>query len=204
LRRCRGRPLVREARGADADGRTTDDGRTDVRVIERQGSREDEHFTEGEPDLEAPEELAVLEVDEGALLEEDLETQVDLEEEVDEDTLESSLDHLVYDGDDDDAGVGGDTPAPSDSPLTVVLDDLEVEDLEDIEESLDRILMEKLAGDEDPEGEPDPPVVVIDEVVGGEVLTCGPDEFVCGACFLVRRTTQRTDAAAALCRDCCG
>ncbi len=177
-----------------------------MRVIERQDSREDEHFTEGEPDLEAPEELAVLEVDEDALLEEDLESEVDLEEEVDEDTLESSLDHLVYDddGDDGDAGVGADTPATSGPRETVVLDDLEVEDLEDIEESLDRILMEKLAGDEDPEGEPDAPVVLIDEVVGGEVLTCGPDEFVCRACFLVRSTTQRADAGTALCRDCCG
>ncbi len=182
-----------------------------MRVIERQDSREDEHFTEGEPDLEAPEELAVLEVDEDAALEEDLESQVDLEQEVDEDTLESSLDHLVYDGDDgddddddDDTGAGADTPDTSGPRVTVVLDDLEVEDLEDIEESLDRILMEKLAGDEDPEGEPDPPVVLADEVVGGEVLTCGPDEFVCRACFLVRSTTQRADAATALCRDCCG
>jgi hypothetical protein len=182
-------------------------GETDVRVIERQGSREDEQFTEGEPDLEAPEELAVLEMDEDALLEEDLETQVDHEDEVDEDTLESSLDHLVYDGDGGgggEAGDGADTPVMSASQVTVVLDDLEIEDLEDIEESLDRILKEKLAGDEDPEGEADAPVVLADDVVGDEVPACGPDEFVCRECFLVRSTTQRADAATALCRDCSG
>ncbi len=91
-----------------------------MRVIERQGSREDEHFTEGEPDLEPPEELAVLEVDEEALFEEDLENEVDLEDEVDEEFLESSLDHLIHDGDDDGDGDGEDTP----SAVSAVLGDL--------------------------------------------------------------------------------
>jgi len=183
-----------------------------VRVIERQGSREDEHFTEGEPDLEAPEEMAVLEVDEEGLLEEDLENEVDLEDEVDEDTLEISLDHLVYDGlvdddegDDADAEDGTDDSGKSDPPVAGALDDLEVEDLEDIEESLDRILREKLAGDEDPEGDPDEPVVgSVVEAVDGKVPSCGPDEFVCRSCFLVRSTTQATGPSPSLCRDCSG
>ncbi|HXQ75658.1 MAG TPA: hypothetical protein VN791_04115 [Acidimicrobiales bacterium] len=186
-----------------------------MRVIERQASREDEHFTEGEPDLEAPEELAVLEVDEEALLEEDLDNRVDLEDEVDEDTLESSLDHLVYDGlvddglvdDGDDAGAedGSDDTDTSDPPAVDVLDDLEVEDLEDIEESLDRIMREKLAGDEDPDGDPDEPVVgAVAGDVDGKVPSCGPDEFVCRSCFLVRSTTQATGPSTSLCHDCSG
>jgi hypothetical protein len=214
--------LVSGVGAVDADSRNLDDGSTDVRVIERQESREDEHFTEGEPDLESPEELAVLEVDEEALFEEDLDNRVDLEDEMDEDVLETSLDHLVHDGDrdeDDDTDAGDGDVAPR-SPLSIVavgagdtteLEDLEVEDLEDRDESLDRILAQKLAGDEEPVDDPDEGVdlVVTGSAVGGttvtdriEVSTCGPDEFVCRVCFLVLSRAQRADGSEATCRDC--
>jgi hypothetical protein len=193
----------------------TDDGRADVRVIERQGRREDEHFTEGEPDLEPPEELAVAEIDEESLLEEDLESQVDLEDEVDEDVLETSLDHLVHDADDDDADDEDDV-ATSSAPVALGavvsgdadLDDLEIEDLEDREESLDRLLAEKLAGDEEslePQDDTDDIDVPDDGAVGATgvpVPSCGPDEFVCPSCFLVRHVAQRVGASGSLCHDC--
>jgi hypothetical protein len=210
--------LSGRARAADAGGRGTDDGSTDVRVIERQDSRSDEHFTEGEPDLEAPEELAVLEVDEEGALEEDLDGHVDHEDEVDEAALEISLDHLVYDGDGDDVeeGIGPvarlvatilEDPEIEDPEI----DDPEIEDLEDREESLDRILREKLAGDEDGTDEPDE--LPTSETVNGNtvngtdgtwVARCGPEEFVCRSCFLVRRETQRSGPETSVCRDCGG
>ena len=160
-----------------------------MRVIERQGSQGDEHFTEGEPDLEPPEELAVLEVDEDALLEEDLDNQVDLEDDVDEEILELSLDHLVHEGDDEEDDSGPNDQATASTPFPTVLvgaggtidagdaselDDLEIEDLEDRAESLDRILREKLAGDEEAGDDLDEVVTGADAVT---VPACGPDEF---------------------------
>lgn len=184
-----------------------------MRVSERQGLDQDAHFTEGEPDLEPPEELAVLELDDEALLEEDLENQVDLEDEVDEEILESSLDHLVHDGDEDEDDDENDvTTAPGRAPVAVGangaadvgdLEDLEIEDLEDRVESLDRILREKLAGDEEPEDALEE--VGIDagaDIDGITVPSCGPDEFVCRGCFLVRHSAQRAAGAGAICHDC--
>jgi hypothetical protein len=159
----------------------------------------------------------VLEVDEEALLEEDLENQADLEEEVDEETLEVSLDHLVHDGDVDEEEAEGSDPGKA---LTLVafeavvagsavetgeateLDDLEIEDLEDREESLDRVLREKLAGDEEPADDPDELAADGDAgAVGITVPSCRADEFVCPSCFLVRSRTQRTGRTS-LCHDC--
>jgi len=171
-----------------------------VRVIERQERQGDEHFTEGEPDLEPPEELAVLELDEETELEEDLDTRADLEDEVDEEVLASSLDHLVHDGDDED-GVAGDEVAEGENAFTT--GDLEIEDLEDREEGLDRILREKLAGDE--EAEDDLHELEIDSVATAaevRVSSCGSDEFVCCSCFLVRSRAQRSRSSGSLCLDC--
>jgi hypothetical protein len=185
-----------------------------VRVVERQAGREDQHFTEGEPDRVAPEELAVLEVDEESLLEEDLEKEVDLEDEVDEDILEGILDHLVHDGDDEDASDEDDVDSTAGATATVMtivaveageLDDLEIEDIEDRDESLDRILREKLAGDEEAAEDLDDLGAVA--VAGTEEVTvtsCGREEFVCRSCFLVRHETQRATATESLCRDCSG
>ena len=186
-----------------------------MRVIEGQAVREQEHFTEGEPDLEPPEELAVLEVDEEALLEEDLDSRADLEDEVDEDVLEVSLDHLVHDGDEDEQDDGVDAAtapsvavsltAPEDpgggSGEAADLEDLEIEDLEDRVESLDRILRQKLAGDEEADDDPlaGDSLGALAEVT---VPSCGPDEFVCRSCFLVRSRALRWEESGSLCRDC--
>jgi hypothetical protein len=163
-----------------------------VRVIDRQNQTPDEHFTEGELDLEPPEELAVLELDEETELEENLDSRADLEDEVDEDILESSLEHLVHAGDDE-----GD-----DDEVVVV--DLEIEDLEDRAESLDRILQEKMAGDA--ESAPDDDV---DERAGtpaagarGTAAVDDDDEFVCRSCLLVHRGRRRAGASGSLCQDC--
>ena len=180
-----------------------------MRVIERQEHRTDEHFTEGEPDLEPPEELAVLELDEETELEEDLDTEADLEDDVDVEVLESSLDHLVHEADDNDGGaegVGAATVSLVTGDLEIgdlEIEDLEIEDLEDREESLDRILGEKLAGDE--EHGDDLHELDIDTLATAaevKVSACGAGEFVCSSCFLVRRATQRAGSSGSLCRDC--
>src|SRR5579863_9054436 len=75
-----------------------------MRVAERNREPAESHFTEGEPDLEAPEELAVVELDDDAILEEDLDNEDVLEQDVDEDTLEATLEDLIHDGDDGDDG----------------------------------------------------------------------------------------------------
>jgi hypothetical protein len=144
-------------------------------------------------------------VDEEALLEEDLDNRADLEEEVDEDVLETSLDHLVHDGDDEDDDEGAGTVGDRD---TVVVEDLEIEDLEDRHESLDRILREMLAGDEEAASE----VEDVEEPGGAdgaasdvlEVASCGPDEFVCRSCFLVRHRAQLASGSGSVCHDCAG
>jgi hypothetical protein len=136
-------------------------------------------------------------VDEEALLEEDLESQSVLEEEVDLDVLEVSLDHLVHDQDETDSA---DVPGAESTDL----DDLEIEDLEDQEESLDRLLREKLAGDEEPVNDEDEGADGVTGSARDGVSSCGPDEFVCPSCFLVRNRTQRDRTPVALCRDCSG
>jgi hypothetical protein len=166
-----------------------------VRVVERQGQDRDEHFTEGEPDLEAPEELAVGEWDEESLLEEDLDSRADLEDETDVDALEFSLDRLVHDGDEEE-----------DEGETSLLGDLEIEDLEDREESLDLILQAKLAGDQEPAPDDDE----VDETfpsgngkaASGPVGSWGEDEFLCRSCFLVRSASQRVGSSGSLCHAC--
>jgi hypothetical protein len=163
-----------------------------MRVIDHREEREDDHFVEGEPDLEPPEEAALSVVDDETLLEEDLDSRADLEDDLDEDVLQDSLDHLVHDGEDEEAlGTEG---------LTL---DLEVEDLEDREESLDQILRHKLEGDADPaRPEDDRALDGLRPSEGGASAPTGRDEFVCRSCFLVRHAWQVADAAGMLCRDC--
>jgi hypothetical protein len=140
-----------------------------MRLVE-QGGRSEEHFTEGEPDLEAPEELALGELDEDALLEEDLDNEDVAEEDVDEVVLALTLEDLVHSDDNeeyatpedaksrafDEIGLPhrpettsvGSVPGLADvEDLQDERDDLEVADLEDLDESLDRILADRLAGD---------------------------------------------------------
>jgi len=165
------------------------------------------HFTEGELDLEPPEEMAVGELDDQAILEEELDNEDLLEQDVDEDTLEASLDDLVHgaldDGDDDE----GETEADGDGDFSD----------QDLEESLDLVLLERMAliddnggavGDdeEDPAGHGILVQILAqmgsDAVGFGDVAPCGTDEFVCRSCFLVRKRVQLVDPAAMACHDC--
>ncbi|HEY7949063.1 MAG TPA: DUF4193 family protein, partial [Acidimicrobiales bacterium] len=131
-----------------------------------------------------------------------LDSRADLEDEVDDEMLESSLEHLVHDGDDED-GDGGDEEDGAVQTLALVVGDLEIEELEDREESLDRILREMLAGDE--VAEDDLHELDIDSVATAaevRVSSRGADEFVCSSCFLVRNRTQRSGRSGSLCHDC--
>jgi hypothetical protein len=71
-----------------------------MRLVD-QTERPEEHFTEGEPDLEAPEELALVELDEDTLLEEDLDNEDVAEDDVDDVVLTLTLEDLVHNGDHD-------------------------------------------------------------------------------------------------------
>jgi len=208
-----------------------------MRLVEEFEKPED-HYTEGELDLEAPEELALGELDDDAMLEEELDNDDVNEEDVDEVVLEMTLEELVHSGDSEDdrspdpgAGSGhselqvheidvrpagervngshGSQPLPDDDEET---EDLEVAELEDLEESLDRILADRLAGDTEAEGEPEEDELspngalpVILAPAGGDwngASTCRHDEFVCSSCFLVRKRVQLSETSRGVCRDC--
>jgi len=206
-----------------------------MRLAERHPEAAETHYTEGELDLEPPEELAIGELDDEAILEEELDNEDLLEEDVDEDTLEASLEDLVHAGDDTDGDDGELRPAPGtlangiESPWTGFLGvaadgdgvrapamddaDDEVGD-DDVEESLDLVLLDRLAllddGDAEAEAELEDGAVVrslllqvlTDSVELAEVAPCGTDEFVCRSCFLVRKRVQLADAATMTCHDC--
>ena len=176
----------------------------------------EQHFTEGEPDIEPPEELAVSEVDDVALHEEELDTEDVLEQDVEEDVLEETLEDLVHHDDADD-----DMEAPAG---LLVSDDVATEADEDtggeadLEEGLDLVLEHRLAvlderteDDEEGAGEgaggggpvpgrngsgPGP------AGLGDDIRPCGPDEFTCRACFLVHSRQLLADERAMTCRDC--
>jgi hypothetical protein len=189
-----------------------------MRLVEKHREPVEAHYTEGELDLEPPEELAVGELDDEAILEEELDNEDLLEQDVDEDTLEESLEDLVHSGDDD-----TDDTVDEVRPMTTVDgegdgDDGEGEGAElggeDYEDSLDLVLLDRLAllddGEEEAEADVENGVVVpslllqmqIDNVELVDVAPCGSDEFVCRSCFLVRRRVQLADVAAMACHDC--
>ena len=129
---------------ADSEGRSLA-----MRLAERHREPDEAHFTEGELDLEPPEELAVGELDDDAILEEELDNEDVLEQDVDEDTLEVTLEDLVH-GDD-----GGTTtrspstwarswrrPGARSEPEEEAEEDVGDDDLE---ESLDLVLLERMA-----------------------------------------------------------
>ena len=191
-----------------------------MRLAEAHREPDEAHFTEGEPDLEAPEELAVGELDEDAILEEELDNEDVLEQDVDEDTIEVTLEDLVHG---DDGGIDDEVPvdlgtfmAPDGSGSEV---DEEADDDvggDDLEESLDLVLLERMAlvdldgaGDSDARtsgGAPAEQGVILqmrtDAVDLVDVAPCGSDEFVCRSCFLVRKRVQLVDTATMVCRDC--
>jgi hypothetical protein len=193
-----------------------------MRTAERRRELPEAHFTEGEPDLEPPEELAIGELDDEAILEEGLDNEDLLEQDVDEDTLEETLEDLVH-GSDDEVGEG------HDGQLLVVLDartdreaaasegpeDADEEfEAEDFEESLDLVLLERMAlvdGDGYLDVAEDGSALVEHSLLSQmqtdsadlvEVAPCGTDEFVCQSCFLVRKRVQLVDRATMACHDC--
>lgn len=173
----------------------------------------EEHFSEGEPDLEAPEELALAELDDETILEEELDNDDVSEEDLDEDVLTATLEHVAHaddeDGDDDgdertgDHFVGataGFDGAEREAEMEV-LEVLEVDEIEDLEESLDRLLAQRLALDGRRPEEIDEPDELDNGSLGTGTAYCA-EEFVCSGCFLVRNRAQLADTAVGLCRDC--
>ena len=174
------------------------------------------HFTEGEPDLEPPEELALSELDEQAQLEEELDNEDLLEQDVDEEDLEAALDDLVHADDDPPDGdgalhLGGPRGEEAGTGRRAGVEEDDEDDAE-AEEGLDHVLLTRLAlldGTAPPDSVADDgdlglgPVLVRTRAQGPEVEPCGSDEFVCRTCFLVRNRAQLCDAGAGRCRDCC-
>ena len=193
-----------------------------MRTAERRRELSEAHYTEGELDLEPPEELAIGELGEEAILEEELDNEDLLEQDVDEDTLEETLEDLVHSGDDevaedDEEGFGALHLAPGTSASGESGGPGDSEDesgSEDLEESLDLVLLERMAlvGDEgDLEDEEDGSALVehslllqmqSDNADLVDVAPCGSDEFVCQSCFLVRKRVQLVDHVAMACHDC--
>jgi hypothetical protein len=77
-----------------------------LRLVDRDPQDREQHFSEGEPDLEPPEEVAVDEWDDDLVLEEDLDCDIVQEEDVEDDVLQRTLEDLVHAA--DDSGVAGD------------------------------------------------------------------------------------------------
>ncbi|HXW32305.1 MAG TPA: DUF4193 family protein, partial [Acidimicrobiales bacterium] len=116
---------------------------------------------------------------------------------------------LTLIGDDGVAEVAGHGGGDEDEHLEI----LEVDDLEDLEESLDLLLSQRLAaldGDGTRPGAtgPDQEADEQEQRPGAEAgalsapSPCGPDEFVCRGCFLVRLRSQVADERRMLCLDC--
>ena len=189
---------------------------------------QEEHFTEGEPDLEPPEELAVAELDDETMLEEELDNEDIAEDDVDDDVLTATLEDLVHlDDDEVDEGVAGATlgngalETVEHAEELEVLELLDVDEIEDLEESLDHVLAQRLAEDDEGAGdteagdESEPGSGSVSDAGGHAtglnglngsgrpmVAGCSDGEFVCRGCFLVRSQVQLVDADRGLCRDC--
>ncbi|MHB8328344.1 MAG: DUF4193 family protein [Acidimicrobiales bacterium] len=160
----------------------------------------EQQFFEGEPELEPPEELAIGELDEEAQLEEEIDNEDVLEQDVDEDVLEATLEDIVHH---DDVDEGDSVPAGAPSgrgtgaPTTRAVEQL---DVDDVEESLDRILQRRLAGEADGDDARSP--IVVGDPEDDWVQPCCAGEFICRGCFLVRHRAQLADPLALVCRDC--
>jgi hypothetical protein len=193
-----------------------------MRTAERRRELPEAHFTEGEPDLEPPEELAIGELDDEAILEEGLDNEDLLEQDVDEDTLEETLEELVH-ASDDEVGEDDDSQLPltlatridPDAAVPAGPEDSDEEfEAEDFEESLDLVLLERMAlvgldGDlevaEDGSALVEHSLLLLlqnDSADLVEVARRGSDEFVCQSCFLVRKRVQLADPASMACHDC--
>ena len=191
------------------------------------GAREEaeEPFSEGEPDLVAPEEAAIEELGDEEILGQELEDEELLEEDVEEDFLEESLEELELGEEPEEAPdvaldrlLRGEQPSGGVAPVEEgegaegeEEEEEESTDGEPAEVGLDEILDERLAvekrgageeEEEEEEGKPARRLTREEDIV--LVAGHGPGEFVCQSCFLVKRRELLADAAHGLCRDCVG
>jgi hypothetical protein len=67
---------------------------------------QEQHFSDGEPDLEPPEELCLEELDEDTLLEDDLDGDLVAEDDVEESRIQETLEAMTHAEDE----VGGEDP----------------------------------------------------------------------------------------------
>ena len=82
-------------------------------------------------------------------------------------------------------------------------EDEDVEDAEDVEEALDVVLAARLhTGHPDDDSDDDEGDDIGADGLAEVVPLRRSDEFLCRACFLLKRTTQLADRSAQLCRDC--
>lgn len=88
-------------------------------------------------------------------------------------------------------------------PEVVVVDDDDVVDDADIELALDQVLAETIRRTSTPEDDDEVPGEVDTLVDPTEtILPKQEDEFRCGSCRLLKKTSQLADRSHSLCRDC--
>jgi hypothetical protein len=88
-------------------------------------------------------------------------------------------------------------------PEVVVVEDDDVVDDADIELALDEVLAETIRRTSTPEDDEEAPGEVDTLVDPAEtILPKQDDEFRCSSCRLLKKTSQLSDRANMLCRDC--
>ena len=139
--------------------------------------------------------------DEEIIGEEDLE-DVDVEDVDVEDVedVEDVVTDVVVDVDVDDVEAVEDEDVV---PEVVVVEDDDVVDDADIELALDEVLAETIRRTSTPEDDEEAPGEVDTLVDPAEtILPKQDDEFRCSSCRLLKKTSQLSDRANMLCRDC--
>ncbi|HUZ41740.1 MAG TPA: hypothetical protein VMU68_10180 [Acidimicrobiales bacterium] len=142
--------------------------------------------------------------DEEIIGEEDLEDVEDVDvEDVDVEDVEDVEDvvtDVVVDVDVDDVEAVEDEDVV---PEVVVVEDDDVVDDADIELALDEVLAETIRRTSTPEDDEEAPGEVDTLVDPAEtILPKQDDEFRCSSCRLLKKTSQLSDRANMLCRDC--
>lgn len=165
----------------------------------------EEDLVEGEPELHAPEEEAIAELDDDEEeLAHQLETDELLEQDLGPQELDEALEELEAEEEPEDAG-DEELELPA-GRAAVVEGDEEAEDElegEEVEAALDQILAQRLAVVEE-EAEESEDARALPAIEGDvvEVLPRQADEFVCQGCFLLRHRELLADPERQLCRDC--
>jgi hypothetical protein len=140
--------------------------------------------------------------DEEIIGEEDLEDveDVDVEDVEDVDDVDDVESGVVVDVDVDDVEEVEDEDVV---PEVVVVEDDDVVDDADIELALDEVLAETIRRTSTPEDDEEAPGEVDTLVDPAEtILPKQDDEFRCSSCRLLKKTSQLSDRANMLCRDC--